>query len=172
MPEIGAGDSIFLQQNATLYAALQGTDTTADDQFLQMKLTEFTKLHPMTRFDHGLQPGYGFAAPDVTIKARLSGSSDLLSKVNAVATRNKVGVIPERLWRFSLRDNTGSSGDPAAEIQHLDMTCQVYEFSVIKADSHPGDPINVDITMIAKHRIHPTSDANDIDRAVAVTGGT
>lgn len=162
-------DTIFLTQNAQLFADLgAAVGTTADDRLVMMTVTEFNKVHPMTRFDFGSQAGYGFAAPDVTISATILGSSDLIQKVNAIASRNKVGVIPERLWRFVLINNEGGDqADEDDEIKHLDMTCQVYEFGITKPSAHPGDPVQATVTMIARHRKHPSaaSDA-DIDRPV------
>ena len=180
MANVGSdGTDIFLAQNAQLFAKI-GSTTTADpsqdaatgDRLVGMRVTRFSKTHPYTRYDHGLQADYGFAAPDVLLSATISASSDLIEDVNALASRDSVGELPEQTWEFILRNKKAKgTNDTQTNRKKVVMTCQVFEFSMSKVDAHPGQPVEAEISMIAKHQAKPSAvSTTDIDRAVEVAG--
>ena len=112
--DLAGANSIVLAQNVQLYAAIKtmtSGDTTVDeetkpsDRFMLMRDASFNPNLPRTRFDHGLDAGYGWAAPDVTFTATISASVDVVSYLSGLVRRNAVGVPPFRQWKIIARDN-------------------------------------------------------------------
>ena len=111
MVDFGDPTGLFLSQNMHLYADADTSDsdlpatltaakTAADDRFMSMKVTDFSKIHPMYRVNHGQLADYGHATPDINVTAIFSASPDVVSKLNDLNTQNHVGVLPKRVWRF------------------------------------------------------------------------
>ena len=166
---IGTASSIILSQNDQVYGSVDvsgsgGPTAAPDDYFMLMRDARFNASTPYTRYDHGLQVGYGFAAPDVTFAATISGSSTLMKFLQALHQRNTVGLVPVRRWKIVMRDNS-----PTTVVNHVLFAGHLHTFGVVKNDGHPGQPIDANIELIIAHRNLATP--GDIDKAYDVISG-
>ena len=166
---IGTASSIILSQNVQVYGSVDvsgsgGPTAAPDDYFMLMRSARFSATTPYTRYDHGLQVGYGFAAPDVTFAATISGSSTLMKFLQTLHQRNTVGLVPVRRWKIVMRDNSATT-----VVNHVLFAGHLHTFGVVKNDGHPGQPIDANIELIIAHRNLTTP--GDIDKAYDVISG-
>ncbi len=176
--DLEAANSIVLAQNVQLYAAVKTVtagdtevdgDTKPSDRFMLMRDASFNPSLPRTRFDHGIDAGYGWAAPDVILTATVSASVDTISYLSGLIRRNAVGVPPFRQWKIIARDN-GAVTITNDNTRHILMTTAMDDVNITKNDGHPGAPVSASIAMILIHGKHSDADFPDDPDNVFIVG--
>ena len=130
MADLGDAEStLMLAQSVELMVG--------SDKFTLMREVEFEKEHPETRTDHGKKRVYGHAAPDVTLRAVISVSSDIFDDIKTYTTRNSNGVLPSNSWKFKATTVNGSS-------KTLSINGKMIYVRYLKADGPPTDPFDAE----------------------------
>lgn len=135
MTVIGDVRKIILAQNVKLFVG--------NDDFALMRGTQLAVSHPETRTDHGQTRIYGHAAPDIAISGTLSCSNDTIDELGTRSERTDVGILPTYEWKIEGTANDGTK-------KTISLNGQLFEFTVIKHDGPPTDPIDAEYTI----RVH------------------